>query len=83
PKLKQDLNRATNAKDAENIARDIEYWQGMSKKLGSIGKETNNPYEILDLNNQIQRETGGKDAIQVVNDLIREFNPAFKPAPAN
>ena len=83
PKLKQDLDRATNAKDAENIARDIEYWQGMSKKLGSIGKETNNPYEILDLNNQIQRETGGKDAIQVVNDLIREFNPAFKPAPAN
>ena len=83
PKLKQELNKATNAKDAENIARDIEYWQNMSNKLSKIGKETNNPYEILDLNNQIQRETGGKDAIQVVNDLIREFNPAFKPAPAN
>ena len=70
PKLKQERNKATNAKDTENIARDIEYWQNMSNKLSKIGKETNNPYEILDLNNQIQRETGGKDAIQVVNDLM-------------
>ena len=80
PKLKQELKNATNVKDAERIAGDIEYWQDMSKKLGRIGKETSNPYEIHQLNKQIQRDTGGKDAIQVVNDLIREFNPNFNPS---
>ena len=77
PKLKQELKASTNAKDAERIAGDITYWQDMSKKLGAIGKETSNPMEILRLNNEIQRFTGGKDAPQVVNDLIREFNPSF------
>ena len=77
PKLKQELKNSTNSKQAEQIAHDIEYWQDMSKRLGKIGKETSNPYEIHRLNNEIQRETGGKDAMQVVNDLIREFNPSF------
>ena len=77
PKLKQELKASTNVKEAERIAGDIEYWQDMSKKLGAIGKETSNPMEILRLNNEIQRFTGGKDAPQVVNDLIREFNPSF------
>ena len=80
PKLKQELKASTNAKQAERIAADIEYWQDMSKKLGQIGKETSNPMEIHRLNNEIQRDTGGKDAMQVVNDLIREFNPNFKPS---
>ena len=52
----------------------------MSKKLGRIGKGTSDPVEIHRLNNEIQRDTGGKDAMQVVNDLIREFNPSFKPS---
>ena len=80
PKLKQELKASTNAKQAERIAADIEYWQDMSKKLGRIGKETSNPMEIHRLNSEIQRDTGGKDAMQVVNDLIREFNPSFNPS---
>ena len=80
PKLKQELKASTNAKQAERIAADIEYWQDMSKKLGRIGKETSNPMEIHRLNSEIQRDTGGKDAMQVVNDLIREFNPSFTPS---
>ena len=80
PKLKQELKASTNAKQAERIAADIEYWQDMSKKLGRIGKGTSDPVEIHRLNNEIQRDTGGKDAMQVVNDLIREFNPSFKPS---
>ena len=80
PKLKQELKNASNAKEAERIAGDIEYWQDMSKKLGRIGKETSNPTEIHRLNREIQRDTGGKDAMQVVNDLIREFNPNFNPS---
>lgn len=80
PKLKQELKNASNAKEAERIAGDIEYWQDMSKKLGRIGKETSDPMEIHRLNREIQRDTGGKDAMQVVNDLIREFNPNFNPS---
>ena len=80
PKLKQELKNSTNVKQAEQLAADIEYWQDMSKKLGQIGKETSNPMEIHRLNNEIKRFTGGKDAPQVVNDLIKEFNPSFKPA---
>ena len=73
PKLKQELKNATNVKDAERIAADIEYWQAMDKRLSSIGKETSNPYEIHRLNNEMRRATGGKDAVQVVNDLINAF----------
>ena len=73
PKLKQDLKNATNAKDAQRIAEDIEFWQGMDRRLSAIGKETSNPYEIHRLNNEIRRDTGGKDAVQVVNDLINAF----------
>ena len=73
PKLKQELKNATNVKDAERIAADIEYWQAMDKRLSAIGKETSNPYEIHRLNNEMRRATGGKDAVQVVNDLINAF----------
>ena len=80
PKLKQELKNATDVKQAERLSIDIEYWQDMSNKLGAIGKQTNNPYEIHKLNGEIKRATGGRDAMQVVNDLIHEFNPSFKPS---
>ena len=80
PKLKSDLKNSTNAKQAESIAKDIEYWTDMRTKIGKIGKETNDPIAIHKLNQEIQRATGGKDGMQVVNDLIREFNPAFNPS---
>ncbi len=79
PKLKQELKNSTDVKQAEQLAVDIEYWQDMSKKLGQIGKGTSNPVEINRLNREIRRDTGGKDAIQVVNDLIHYFNPSFQP----
>ena len=80
PKMKQELKNAKDVKVAERIAGDIEYWQDMNKKLGRIGKETSDPVEIHRLNNEIKRATGGKDAMQVVNDLIKEFNPSFTPS---
>ena len=73
PKLKQELKNATNVKDAERIAADIEYWQAMDRRLSSIGKETSDPHAIHRLNNEMRRATGGKDAVQVVNDLINAF----------
>ena len=73
PKLKQELKNSTNVKDAERIAGDIEYWQAMDRRLSAIGKETSDPHEIHRLNNEMRRATGGKDAVQVVNDLINAF----------
>jgi protein subunit release factor A len=73
PKLKQDLKNTTNVKEAERIAADIEYWQAMDRRLSAIGKETSDPHAIHRLNNEIRRSTGGKDAVQVVNDLINAF----------
>lgn len=74
PKLKYDLKNAKNAKDASAIAENIEYWQDMQKLLTEMSKRTNQPLEILNLNNQIKAKTGGKDATQVVFDLAREFD---------
>lgn len=46
----------------------------MQKKLAEMGKGTNDPLKIMEINNQIKEATGGKDATQVVNDLAREFS---------
>lgn len=74
PKLKQDLAHAKNAKQASEIAENLTYWQDMQKKLAEMGKGTNDPLKIMEINNQIKEATGGKDATQVVNDLAREFS---------
>ncbi len=77
PMLKSDLKRASNAKQASAIAERIEYWQHMDETLSKIGKQNSDPMEILKLNNEIKRATGGKDAVRVVNDLIHEFKPSM------
>lgn len=74
PKLKQDLAHAKDAKKATEIAENITYWQDMQNKLTEMGKGTNDPLKIMEINNQIKEATGGKDATQVVNDLAREFS---------
>jgi protein subunit release factor A len=73
PKLKQDLRNTNDVKAAEKIAESIELWQSMDAKLSAIGKQTSDPAEIHRLNDEIRRATGGKDAVQVVNDLINAF----------
>ena len=77
PKLKQDLNHAVTTKQinkANEISKNLEYWQGMQNNLTEIGKQTNDPLKIMLLNNKIKDATGGKDVTQVVNDLAREFD---------
>jgi hypothetical protein len=73
PRLKQQLKNANDVKSAERIANSIELWQEMDVKLSAIGKQTSDPAEIHRLNDEIRRATGGKDAVQVVNDLINAF----------
>lgn len=73
-KLNQDLVKAKpGSADYQQIKSDITYWQEMSVRLKKIGTGTNDPMEIVNLNREIQQATGGKDATQVVNDLINMF----------
>ena len=78
PKLKQELKASKTGKEAAAISEKLTYWTDMRDKLRAIGTSTNDPVAIHKMNHQIQQATGGKDATQVVNDLIREFNPSFK-----
>lgn len=77
PKLKHDLNYAVTTKKsakASEISKNLAYWENMQKNLAEIGKQTNDPLKIMQLNNRIKEATGGKDVTQVVNDLAREFD---------
>lgn len=74
PKLKQDLEHAKDATKATEIAESIDFWKTIQEKLVRMGKQTDNPIEIQQINNEIRDFTKGKDAAQVVNDLAREFD---------
>ena len=79
PKLKSDLSQCKpGSKEYKAIQGDIRYWERMEKQISRIGKETSDPVELHKINIEIQSYTGGKDATQVVNDLIHTFNPSFK-----
>jgi hypothetical protein len=79
PKLKSDLAGCkAGSKEYKQIQGDISYWQRMEKQIAKIGKGTSDPVELHKTNIEIESYTGGKDATQVVNDLIRTFNPSFK-----
>lgn len=73
-KLEQDI-AAAKPGSSEYIQKqeDLKYWKNMGAKLNQIGTQTNDPMEIMRLNREISHETGGRDATQVVNDLINKF----------
>jgi len=73
-KLNQDLAKAKpGSREYLQTQADISYWEDLGGKLKNIGAQTNDPMEIVKLNREISHATGGRDAIQVVNDLTREF----------
>jgi hypothetical protein len=73
-KLNQDLAKTKpGSNEYQQLKADISYWQDISAKLKKIGSGTNDPLEIIKTNREIQQATGGKDANQVVNDLIEKF----------
>ena len=73
-KLNQDLAKTKpGSNEYQQLKADISYWQDISAKLKKIGSGTNDPFEIIKTNREIQQATGGKDANQVVNDLIEKF----------
>lgn len=73
-KLQQDLAKAKpGSNEYQLIKTDIGYWEDLGGKLKKIGTGTNKPMELIHLNREIYHATGGKDATQVVNDLIHKF----------
>lgn len=74
PKLRQELTKTRwgSSKYWEKKA-DIDTWDNLLGKLKQIGTGTNNPMEIHRINREIYQATGGRDASQVVNDLIHKF----------
>jgi hypothetical protein len=73
-KLRSDLSKAKpGSPDHTRLQRDIEYWERMKKQLDRIGKEEVNPFELVEINQDIIRQTGGRDVIMVIDDLIRAF----------
>lgn len=77
PKMRQDLAHTNDPNKMKEISKNITYWEDMQKMLSDMGKKTNNPLDILKINNNIKNATGGKDATQVVNELAREFDAKF------
>ncbi len=81
-KLEQDLAKAKpGSLEYLHTQDDINYWKEMGAKLKDIGTQTNDPMEIIRMNREISHATGGRDATQVVNDLINRFgfNQATQP----
>ncbi len=73
-KLQQDLaNAKPGSGEYLQTQADITYWEEMGAKLKRIGTQTNDPMEIIRINREISHATGGRDATQVVNDLINRF----------
>jgi len=73
-KLQQDLAKApAGSVKQKEIQKDITYWENMLKRFKQIGTEETNPMKIIELNREILRETGGRDATGVINDLTYAF----------
>ena len=45
----------------------------MNQKIKQIGTQESDPVIISRINREISQNTGGKDATQVIDDLMRAF----------
>lgn len=79
PMLKQKLEaHKNNFTEYREVQAQIRYWEKMEGYLKEMGTKVDKPIDIYYLNEEVKQETGGKDVYRVINDLIREFNPAFE-----
>jgi hypothetical protein len=73
-KLDADLKMAAPGSfDQKQIQAQKEYWANMNRRIKQIGTQESDPVTISRINREISQETGGKDASQVINDLMRAF----------
>ena len=79
PMLKQKMEaHKNNITEYREVQAQIRYWEKMEGYLKEMGTKVDKPIDIYYLNEEVKQETGGKDVYRVINDLIREFNPAFE-----
>lgn len=73
-KLKSDLNNApVGSAQAKDIQNQITYWENMLRRFKQIGMQESDPSVLMELSNQIRRETGGKDVHAVMDDVSKYF----------
>ncbi len=73
-KLKSDLNNApAGSAQAREIQNQISYWEKMLTRFKQIGMQESDPSVLMELSNQVRRETGGKDVHAVMDDVVRFF----------
>ena len=73
-KLDADLKMAAPGSfEHKQIQAQKEYWTKMNQKIKQIGTQESDPVIISRINREISQNTGGKDATQVIDDLMRAF----------
>ncbi len=73
-KLDADLKMAApGSLDQKQIQAQKAYWTNMNQKIKQIGTQESDPVTISRINREISLETGGKDASQVISDLMKAF----------
>lgn len=73
-KLDADLKMAApGSLDHKQIQAQKAYWTNMNQKIKQIGTQESDPVTISRINREISLETGGKDASQVISDLMKAF----------
>lgn len=73
-KLDADLKMAApGSLDQKQIQAQKTYWTNMNQKIKQIGTQESDPVTISRINREISLETGGKDASQVISDLMKAF----------
>lgn len=73
-KLKSDLGNAPKGSaQAKEIQSKMAYWEKMLKRFKQIGMQESDPSVLIELSNQVRRETGGKGIHGVMDDVVRFF----------
>ncbi len=73
-KLDADLKMAMpGSLEHKQIQAQKEYWANMNQKIKQMGTQESDPVTISRINREISMETGGKDAAQVISDLMQAF----------
>lgn len=73
-KLDAELKMAApGSLDHKQIQAQKDYWTRMNEKIKQMGTQESDPVTISRINREISQETGGKDASQVINDLMNAF----------
>ncbi len=70
-KLRQDLSKAEiGTAKYKLLQKDLNYWENMQEKLTQFGATDLDPLEMIELNREMMRKSGGKGINDVVNDVI-------------